>query len=101
MKNKTAHDVIIKPIISEKSMDMAANKKYVFRVIRNASKTEIKQAVEEIFKVDVAAVNTITMPAKKKRLGMGRPEGTVPAWKKAIVTLEPDSNTIAFFDGMF
>ena len=101
MKNKTAHDVIVRPVITEKSMDMAANKRYVFRVIKNASKTEIKQAVEEIFKVEVAAVNTINMPAKKKRLGMGRPEGTVSAWKKAIVTLKPDSNTIAFFDGMF
>ena len=98
---KTAHDVIVRPVITEKSMDMASDRKYVFRVIRNASKTEIKQAVEEVFKVKVASVNTISMPAKKKRLGMGRPEGTVPAWKKAIVTLTPDSNTIAFFDGMF
>ena len=99
---KTAHDIIIKPVISEMSMDMARDRKYVFRVMRTASKTEIKQAVEEVFKgVKVAAVNTMNMKAKKKRLGMGRPEGTRPAWKKAIVTLKPDSETIAFFDGMF
>ena len=99
---KTAHDVIVKPIITEKSMDMARNRKYVFKVLRDASKTEIKQAVEEVFKgVKVSAVNTINMKAKKKRLGMGRPEGTKAAWKKAIVTLKPESETIAFFDGMF
>jgi large subunit ribosomal protein L23 len=98
---KTAHDIIVKPIITEMSMDMAVNKKYVFKVMRSASKTEIKQAVEEVFKVKVEAVNTINMKAKKKRLGMGRPEGAKAAWKKAIVTLKPDSETIAFFDGMF
>ena len=99
---KTAHDIIIKPIITEMSMDMAADRKYVFQVMRGTSKTEIKQAVEEVFKgVKVAAVNTINMKAKKKRLGMGRPEGTKPSWKKAIVTLKPESETIAFFDGMF
>jgi large subunit ribosomal protein L23 len=99
---KTAHDIIVKPIISEMSMDMARDRKYVFKVMKTASKTEIKQAVEAVFKgVKVEAVNTINMKAKKKRLGMGRPEGTRAAWKKAIVTLKPDSETIAFFDGMF
>ena len=98
---KTAHDIIVKPIITENSMDMAANKKYTFRVIKTATKPEIKSAVEEVFKVKVKNVNTMTVRAKKKRLGMGRPEGTTPAWKKAIVTLTPESNTIAFFDGMF
>jgi large subunit ribosomal protein L23 len=99
---KTAHDIIIKPIVTEMSMDMAKDRKYVFKVMRGASKTEIKQAVEEVFRgVKVQAVNTINMKAKKKRLGMGRPEGSRPAWKKAIVTLKPESETIAFFDGMF
>ena len=99
---KTAHDIIIKPVISEMSMDMARDRKYVFKVMRTASKTEIKQAVEAVFRgVKVAAVNTINVKAKKKRLGMGRPEGSRPAWKKAIVTLKPDSQTIEFFDGMF
>jgi len=97
---KTAHDIIVKPVITERSMDMAGNKKYVFKVMKDASKTEIKYAVEEVFKVKVKAVNTIKMPGKKKRLG-NRPQGATSSWKKAIVTLTPESNTIAFFDGMF
>jgi len=97
---KTAHDIIVKPIITEDSMDMAANKKYVFKVLRGASKTEIKYAVEEVFKVKVKDVNTMNMKGKKKRLG-ARPQGSTAAWKKAIVTLKPESDTIAFFDGMF
>jgi large subunit ribosomal protein L23 len=97
---KTAHDVIVRPVITERSMDMARNKRYVFRVMKDASKTEIKYAVEEVFKgVKVKAVNTINVPGKKKRLG-SRKQGTTPAWKKAIVTLTPESETIAFFDGM-
>ncbi|MCL2814429.1 MAG: 50S ribosomal protein L23 [Oscillospiraceae bacterium] len=97
---KTAHDVIIRPLITESSMDMAKDKKYSFRVQKNASKTEIKYAVEEIFKVKVKDVNTLNMPGKKKRLG-ARPQGSTSDWKKAIVTLAPDSSSIAFFDGMF
>jgi len=97
---KTAHDVILRPVITESSMDMAQNKKYAFRVIKEASKTEIKYAVEEVFKVKVKAVNTLNVPGKRKRLG-ARPKGSTSAWKKAIVTLTPESNTIAFFDGMF
>jgi len=97
---KTAHDIIVRPVITEHSMAMAADKKYVFRVLKDSSKTEIKYAVEEVFKVKVKDVNTISMPGKKKRLGM-RKQGATPAWKKAIVTLKPESNTIAFFDGMF
>jgi len=99
---KTAHDIIVKPIISERSMDLARERKYVFRVMRGSSKTEIKQAVEAVFKgVQVEAVNTMNMKPKKKRRGMGSPEGTRPAWKKAIVTLKPESEAIAFFEGMF
>ena len=97
---KTAHDVIVKPIITENSMDMAKDKRYVFKVLKDASKTEIKYAVEEVFKVKVKAVNTMNVPGKKKRLG-SRKQGTTAAWKKAIVTLTPESETIAFFDGMF
>jgi large subunit ribosomal protein L23 len=97
---KTAHDVIIKPIITETSMDMARDKKYVFKVMKDASKTEIRYAVEEVFKVKVKDVNTMNVPGKKKRLG-ARPKGSTSAWKKAIVTLAPESGTIAFFDGMF
>ena len=97
---KTAHDIIVKPVITERSMDMAKDKKYVFRVLKTASKTEIKYAVEEVFKVKVKDVNTISVPGKKKRLG-ARKQGSTPAWKKAIVTLKPESETIEFFDGMF
>ena len=98
---KTAYDIIVKPVITERSMDMAANKRYVFKVKKDASKTEIKYAVEEVFKgAKVKAVNTMNMPGKKKRLG-SRKQGTTAAWKKAIVTLTPESETIAFFDGMY
>ncbi|MCL2095903.1 MAG: 50S ribosomal protein L23 [Oscillospiraceae bacterium] len=97
---KTAHDIIVRPVITERSMDMAKDKRYVFKVMKNASKTEIKYAVEEVFKVKVKAVNTANMPGKKRRLG-SRKQGMTPDWKKAIVTLDPDSETIAFFDGMF
>lgn len=98
---KTAYDIILKPIITERSMDMAANKKYVFKVMKSATKTEIKQAVEEIFKVKVQDVNTLNVIGKKKRISIARPFGKTSDWKKAFVTLKPDSETIAFFDGMF
>ena len=94
-----AHDIIIKPIISEASMAQTADKKYTFSVARNATKADIANAVEEIFKVDVESVNTINCKRKPKRLG-ARPEGTTSAWKKAVVTLKPSSKTIEFFDGM-
>ena len=98
---KTAYDVIVKPIITETSMDMAKDKRYVFKVLKDASKTEIKYAVETVFKgVKVKAVNTMNVPGKKKRLG-ARKQGATSDWKKAIVTLTPESETIAFFDGMF
>ena len=77
----------------------AADKKYVFEVAKNAGKIEIKKAVEEIFDVKVAAVNTLTVPGKEKRMGAGRP-GMTKTWKKAYVTLKDDSKTIEFFEGM-
>lgn len=95
---KTAYDVIVKPVITENSMAAAAQKKYTFRVADGASKTEIANAVEEIFKVKVKSVNTVSMKAKQKRLGVH--VGKTSAWKKAIVTLTADSKTIEFFDGM-
>lgn len=93
------YDVIIKPIITENSMAMVADKKYTFKVAKSATKPQIAEAVEKIFKVDVACVNTINCKSKPKRLG-ARPEGRTAEWKKAIVTLKPDSKTIEFFDGM-
>ena len=94
-----SYDVIIRPIITESSMAGAAEKKYVFEVAPNAGKIEIKKAVEEIFGVKVAKVNTMNVPGKAKRLGAARP-GRTKDWKKAIVQLTEDSKTIEFFEGM-
>ena len=95
----TAYDIIIRPVITERAMSGAADKKYVFEVAKDAGKVEIKKAVEEIFGVKVVSVNTLTMRGKEKRMGAGRP-GTTRAWKKAYVTLTADSKTIEFFEGM-
>ena len=95
----TAYDIIIRPIITERSMAGAADKKYVFEVARDAGKIEIKKAVEEIFGVKVAKVNTLNMQGKEKRMG-ARPAGRRPSWKKAMVTLTADSKSIEFFEGM-
>ena len=93
------YDIIIRPIITERSMVDVANKKYVFEVAKDAGKVEIKKAVEEIFGVKVASVNTLNVQAKAKRMGAGRP-GTRKSWKKAYVQLAKDSKTIEFFEGM-
>jgi len=95
---KMAEDIILAPVISEASMDMLENKKYVFKVHSDATKPEIAKAVEELFKVQVADVNTINMKRKPKR--MGYHFGYTSEWKKAIVTLKPDSKTIEFFEGL-
>jgi len=98
---KTAYDIIIRPVITEQSMEGAESKKYVFMVATDANKVEIKKAVEEIFGKDikVAKVNTINMDGKKKRQG-AYPVGQRAAYKKAVVTLTADSKTIEFFEGM-
>lgn len=95
---KTAQDIVIRPIITEDSMERLQIKKYTFEVARDANKVEIAKAVEELFGVKVAKVNTISVKGKEKR--MGRNTGFRPNWKKAIVTLEGDK-TIEFFDGMY
>ena len=98
---KMIEDIIIKPVITEASMDMLADenhKKYVFKVQKNATKPEIAAAVEQMFKVEVAEVNTINMKRKPKRLRYQ--SGHTSAWTKAIVTLKADSKTIEFFEGM-
>lgn len=92
------YDIIRKPIISETTMEDAANKKYTFEVAKNATKVDIKIAVEQIFKVQVASVNTMNFMGKTKRMGVH--VGKRPDWKKAVVTLKPESKTIEFFDGM-
>ena len=93
-----ARDIIISPILTEKSYQDIENKKYVFRVAKAANKTEIKNAVESIFEVSVESVNTVNCRGKKKR--MGRYEGYTPAYKKAIVKLKEDSKAIAFFESL-
>ena len=95
---KTPYDVILKPVISEESMDVALNKKYTFKVAVDANKTEVKNAVEEIFGVEVAKVNIMNVVGKKKR--MGRYEGMTAASKKAIVTLTESSKEIEFFQSL-
>ena len=95
---KLAQDIIIKPVITEASMDGIANKKYTFEVASDATKPEIAKAVEELFKVDVLSVNTVSMKKKPKRLGVHF--GYTSEWKKAIVTLKPDSKAIEFFEGL-
>ena len=95
---KTAYDIIIKPIITEQSMEATEEKKYVFQVAIDANKTEIKKAIEEIFGVKVEKVNTIRMEGKLKR--NGRFVGRRANWKKAMVKLTAESKTIEFFEGM-
>ncbi len=95
---KAIQDIIIKPLITENSMDMLADKKYAFKVMKSATKPEIAKAVEEMFGVKVQDVNTVNMKKKPKRLGVN--SGYTAAWKKAIVTLKPDSKTIEFFEGL-
>jgi len=96
---RSAYDVIVRPIISEQSMEQTDLKKYVFEVPRNAGKIEIKKAVEEVFGVKVMKVNTLHVKGKKKRQGR-HPEGKTADWKKAVVRLTEDSKTIEFFEGM-
>lgn len=93
-----AHDIIIRPIITEKSMMGIAEKKYTFEVAKTATKIDIANAVEEAFKVRVAKVNTVSVRGKLKR--QGRTQGYTKSWKKAVVTLTEDSKSIEFFEGM-
>ena len=96
--SRVAQDIILRPIITENSMDGIADRKYTFEVAKDANKIEIAKAVEELFEVKVAKVNTINVDGKLRRYG--RFEGFTASKKKAIVTLTEDSKTIDFFDGM-
>ncbi|MGN1051427.1 MAG: 50S ribosomal protein L23 [Acutalibacteraceae bacterium] len=93
-----SHDIIIRPIITEKSMLGTAEKKYTFEVAKTANKIEIAKAVEEVFKVKVAKVNTVSVRGRLRR--QGRTQGYTKSWKKAVVTLTEDSKSIEFFEGM-
>ena len=109
---KAAQDIILRPIITEQSMDGLPNNKYTFQVAKDANKSEIKAAVEELFNVEVVKVNTVNCRGKQKR--MGRFVGTTASYKKAVVTVNPEpknakgtkkadkkKGTIEFFDGLF
>ena len=88
--------ILIKPVVSEKSYHQITENRYTFRVHADAHKTQVRQAVEELFDVKVTSVNIVQMPAKPKRRGMIK--GTKPGWKKAIVELKP-GDTIEIFEG--
>ena len=95
----TAQDIIIRPIITEKSMMGIGMKKYTFEVAKSANKIEIAKAVEELFDVEVAKVNTMHVRGRYHRQGRSA-AGYSPAWKKAIVTLTEKSKAIEFFEDM-
>ena len=95
---KTVADIIVRPLITEKSMDGISTKRYSFEVQKSATKPQIAAAVEEMFSVKVADVNIVNMKKKPKR--MGYHFGSTGAWKKAVVTLTEDSKKIPLFDGM-
>lgn len=94
---KLAREIIIKPVVTEKSVDLMQENKYCFKVAKDANKIEIKNAIEEIFKVTVANVNTVNVHGKMKR--MGRTQGMTASWKKAVVTLR-EGDSIEVFEGL-
>ncbi|MCD7959852.1 MAG: 50S ribosomal protein L23 [Ruminococcus sp.] len=106
---KALQDIILKPVITERSVDSMAESKYTFKVAKNANKIEIAQAAEALFQVEVVKVNTLNCTGHTKR--MGRFKGKRPDYKKAIITINPEPSpdrdgkkrkgTIEFFDGMF
>ncbi len=92
------HDIILKPLITERSMMQAEEKKYTFKVDKNANKYQIKDAIEEIFDVEVEKVSIMNMQGKLKR--MGRTQGRRASWKKAIIKLTPGSKEIKLFENV-
>lgn len=95
---RTPYDVILKPVISERSMDDARLRKYTFKVAGDANKTEVKLALQEIFGIEIEKVNIMNVNGKVKR--MGRNVGRTSGYKKAIVTLTDKSKEIEFFQGL-
>ena len=95
---KAPQDIILKPVITERSMDDLQVGKYTFKVAKDANKSEIKKAVEQLFGVEVAKVNTMNCLGRTKRVG--RYVGKTSDWKKAIITLTEGSKAIEFFEGM-
>ena len=97
--SRTAYDIVIRPVITEQSMEDMDIKKYVFEVAKDANKIEIAKAIEEIFGVRVIKVTTTHMRGKSKRVGAS-PVGTSKRWKKAVVKLSEDSKNIEIFENM-
>ena len=98
---RIAQEVILAPIITEKSMKSVPNKKYTFKVAKDAGKIEIARAAEELFKLkdgEVLKVNTISVRGQARRVG--RYQGYTPSWKKAVITLSPKAKNIEFFEGL-
>ena len=95
---KSVYDIIIRPIITEKSMESVEMKKYVFEVAKDATKVDVRKAIEKIFGVKVMSVNTINVTGKEKRMGVH--VGKTASYKKAVVRLTADSKPIEFFEGM-
>ena len=96
---RTAYDIVIRPVITEQSMEDMDIKKYVFEVAKDANKVEIAKAIEEIFGVTVIKVTTINVRGKEKRVG-ANPAGKTKTWKKAVVKLSADSKNIEIFENM-
>jgi len=96
---KTAYDIIVRPVITEQSMEDMDIKKFVFEVSRDANKIEIRKAIEEIFDVRVIKVTTATVNGKEKRVG-ANPKGYTKTWKKAVVKLSADSKNIELFENL-
>lgn len=94
----TPQEIIIQPLITERSMDGMEQKKYSFKVAKKATKSEVKKAIEKLFDAQVKKVNTMIMPGKTKRVGVHT--GRTSDWKKAVVTLTEESKTIEFFEGL-
>ena len=94
----TPQEIIIQPLITERSMDGMEQKKYSFKVAKKATKSEVKKAIEKLFDVQVKKVNTMIMPGKTKRVGVHT--GRTSDWKKVVVTLTEESKTIEFFEGL-
>ena len=97
--SKLAQEIVLRPVITENSMDGMADRKYTFEVAKDANKIEIKKAIEEIFGVTVIKVTTINVRGKAKRTG-AYPMGKTASWKKAVVKLSADSKNIELFEGM-
>lgn len=95
---KLSQDIILAPVLTERSVDLLEQNKYTFKVAKTANKYEIKNAVEQLFKVNVASVHTLHVHGRNKRVG--RYEGKTASWKKAIVSLVPNGKTIEFFDSL-